>query len=75
METQFNKYGNNKINSDYKKLLDDGCLYIPNYYCNKNNFTIFENLKEEIKTQDPINLSKHIKILNFFLHLIKLLIN
>jgi hypothetical protein len=64
MKSEFNQYANNKLGSDYKKLLDDGCLYIPNYYCDKNDFTIFEKLKEEIKTQDPINWSKHMKYEN-----------
>jgi hypothetical protein len=64
MKSEFNKFGNTKLINDYKKLLDDGCVYIPNYYCSKNDLTIFNHLKDEIKTQDPINWSKHMKYEN-----------
>jgi hypothetical protein len=64
LKSDFNKFGNNKLNNDYQKLLNNGCLYIPNYYCQQNDFTIFNKIKEEIKSQDPINWSKHMKYEN-----------
>jgi hypothetical protein len=64
LKSEFNKFGNAKLIDDYKKLLENGCVYIPNYYCNKNNLSIFSQLKDEIKSQDPINWSKHMKYEN-----------
>jgi hypothetical protein len=64
LKSDFNKFGNSKLFQDYQQLLNNNCLYLPNYYCNKNDLTIFNSLKEEIQSQDPINWSKHMKYEN-----------
>jgi len=76
-EINFNRakdYGSNLLTCErnrfdidsYKKLLNNSCVYLPNFVCEQNDNTIFNKLKEEIKEQNYkiINWNKHYKIEN-----------
>jgi len=53
------------FNYDVKEILYKGCKYLPNLFCNCNNFNLFDKLKNELFTDDNIiDWSKHHKIDN-----------
>ena len=47
-----------------KKILDNGCIYLQNYFCKNDDYTIVNELKKEIQSQNPVNWSKHLKYEN-----------
>lgn len=55
---------NHKNQELHEKILKNGCIYIPNYICESNDYTIFNDLKSEIQNQNPIEWSKHLKYEN-----------
>lgn len=59
---------NSALQIEIFETLNNGCIYLPNYYCKKNDKTIFKALMDEIsKINDPdflMNWSKHHKIEN-----------
>lgn len=57
-------YTSQTINDDIKLILNNGCIYIPNYYCKKNDKTTFQKLKNDVQKQNPIDWSKHMKYEN-----------
>ena len=51
-----------EMNPEVETKLKKGCIYLPNYFCETNDTTLFNKLKTEILTQDGlINWSKHYK--------------
>lgn len=52
---------NGSLNTDYDKILKGGCTYLPNFFCNTTDLTIFESLKKEINLNGMVNWSKHFK--------------
>jgi hypothetical protein len=64
IKSQYNRYVNTNLIDDYQKLLDDGCFYLPQFICSKNDYNILTKLKEEISSEKPINWSKHLKYEN-----------
>jgi hypothetical protein len=58
-----NKF-NCKLIDDYKKLINDKCVYIPKFICQENDLTLFNKLKKELfDNSNPsiISWSKHKK--------------
>lgn len=64
MKSEFDKFGNASLLNDYQKILNNGCVYLPNYFCEKNDLDIVNKLKQEISSQIPVNWSKHLKYEN-----------
>lgn len=64
MRSEFDKYCNISLIDDYQKLLNDGCIYLPNFFCKKDDMQTVIKLKEEIASQAPISWSKHLKYEN-----------
>lgn len=64
MKSNFNQYGCVNLIDDYQKILNDGCIYLPNYFCQTDNLDIFNKLKLEVGNQQAINWSKHMKYEN-----------
>lgn len=66
MKSQYNRYANSNMINDYQEILNNGCFYLPNFFCNKDDYSIFNNLKKEITSADPnpVNWSKHFKYEN-----------
>lgn len=60
-----NKSNYDSINSpDYNSILKKGCVYIPNFLCNKSDTTLFENLMKDIELNAVIPRNKHYLIEN-----------
>ena len=55
---------NSSLVDDVNKLIQDKCVYIPNFLCKSNDFAYFEKLRYELKQNDVVNWSKHHKIEN-----------
>jgi hypothetical protein len=49
---------------DYKEIIKNGCIYIPSFFGNFEDRTIFDNLKKEIDLNQMVNWSKHQKYEN-----------
>lgn len=49
------------LNADYEKIMKGGCFYLPNFVCQTDDMTIFDNLKKEINMTGMVNWSKHFK--------------
>lgn len=63
IKSEIDRYGTNLL-IDYKKILDGGCIYIPNFFCSTSDRTIFNQLKKEIESNSECQLvqwSKHFK--------------
>lgn len=62
---QLDRY-NDEINKDYKKILDNGCIYLPNYFEKTNDRKIFNELKKELDNNGckMVQWSKHFKFEN-----------
>ena len=52
---------NGYLYNDYNNILKGGCTYLPNFFCETDNLTIFNNLKKEIDLNGMVNWSKHFK--------------
>lgn len=52
--------------NDYKKLLNNSCVYLPNFLCALAETTYFDKLKEEItsKNLNIVNWNEHYKLEN-----------
>lgn len=55
---------NFKLNDDVQKAINGGTLYMRNYLCENNDFTIFNKLKNELDESKIVNWSKHKKLEN-----------
>ena len=55
---------NTNILNDYDEIMKDGCIYIPNFFGETNDMTIFKKLKSEIDVNQMVNWSKHQKYEN-----------
>lgn len=77
MKNNILKYANNLMKSDYNKcngdlyndfinILNNECIYLPNFFAGKNNYDIFLNLAQDLKNYDSgmIIWSKHMKYEN-----------
>lgn len=64
MKSEFDRFGNMALVNDYNKILNDGCIYLPNFLCDKDDLLLFNKIKEEINDQEPVNWSKHLKYEN-----------
>lgn len=64
MKSQYNQFGDSNIISDYESILNNGCFYLPNFFCESGNTDIFEKIKNEIKQEIPVGWSKHQKYEN-----------
>lgn len=63
LQNQINIIDGNLYN-DIKLAINGGCQYIPELVCKTKDLTLFEQLKEELKTKEMINWSKHHKFEN-----------
>jgi hypothetical protein len=52
------------LNYDVKEILYNGCQYLPNLLCDKNDLTLFNKLLEFITEDKLVDWSKHHKIDN-----------
>jgi len=55
---------NSSLIDDVNKLIQDKCVYIPNFLCKTTDLSYFDKLKSELKQNDVVNWSKHQKIEN-----------
>jgi hypothetical protein len=58
---------NSELNEDYKKILNDGCFYLPNFFCETSNRSIFNELKNDLEKNKDIEMihwNKHYKFEN-----------
>lgn len=63
--TELDRY-DDKLLSDYMKVLKNGCIYVPNLFEKTNDRIIYNSLKHEIENNDcnMITWSKHFKYEN-----------
>jgi len=54
---------NGSLNDDVNKILNGGCVYIPNFFCKTDDLQIFDKIKKEIESDSykMINWSKHFR--------------
>lgn len=54
---------NGKLSDDVNQIIKGGCTYLPNFFCQSNDYSIFNKLKKEIESEQykMINWSKHFK--------------
>lgn len=53
------------LSNDYKKILDGGAVYLPNFFCKRRDYTIFNKLMDELSDKEGvIEWSKHHKYEN-----------
>lgn len=69
IKSEFDRYYNNNLMIDYKKILDGNCIYLPNFFCQTNDLTIFNKLKKELDLEidnnnNLIQWNKHKKYEN-----------
>lgn len=64
IKTEFDRYGNSSLMNDYQKVINNGCIYLPNFFCKTDDYNIVDKLKKEIQSQNPVNWSKHSKYEN-----------
>jgi len=57
---------NDTLINDYIKLLNNSCIYLPNFLCEQTDMTYFNKLKDEImaKNLNIINWNEHYKLEN-----------
>jgi hypothetical protein len=57
---------NSDLNEDYKKILDNGCFYLPNFFCSTLDKTIFNSLKTDLTNYNSelVKWNKHSKYEN-----------
>ena len=55
---------NTNILDDYNEIIKNGCIYIPNFFGETNDMTIFNKLKSEIDLGKMVDWSKHQKYEN-----------
>ncbi len=63
LKSDFDKL-NGSLLDDVSKIMNDKCVYIPNFLCKTNDKSWFEKLKSEVSQKNKINWSKHQKIEN-----------
>jgi len=52
------------LGSEYRKILDNGAVYLPSFFCRKKDYTLFNKLFDELKNNDVVGWSKHYKFEN-----------
>ena len=58
-------YSKIMLNTEYEKILNNGCIYLKNFFCSTQDTKIFENLKKELNINtNLVNWSKHYKCQN-----------
>src|SRR5579872_904821 len=50
---------NGVLQTDYLKLLNNGCTYLPNFFCQTSNLTMFNQLKSDCNPKGAVTWSKH----------------
>jgi hypothetical protein len=55
---------NSSIYQDIQLAINGGTQYIPELVCKKNDFTLFNKLENELKSNNIVNWSKHHKYEN-----------
>tara|TARA_B100001094_G_scaffold313146_1_gene350575 strand:- start:1208 stop:2059 length:852 start_codon:yes stop_codon:yes gene_type:complete len=65
IKSDYNKY-NPDLYNDFQKILNNECIYLSNFFCDKDNYDIFLKLAEDLKNYDSgmIQWSKHMKYEN-----------
>jgi len=54
----------NTLNEDYNKILDGGCIYLPNFFCKTQDLNIFDKIKKELSSSEIVDWNKHSKYEN-----------
>jgi hypothetical protein len=52
---------NGALQTDYLKLLNNGCTYLPNFFCQTSDLTMFNQLKADCNPKGAVTWSKHHK--------------
>jgi len=52
------------VKNDYDEIIKNGCIYIPSFFGDHDDKTIFNNLKKEIDLNQMVSWSKHQKYEN-----------
>ena len=63
VKSEFDRYGSDMMN-DYQKIMNQGCFYLPNFFCQTSDRLIYNNLKNDIDANDKegmVQWSKHYK--------------
>lgn len=55
---------NVNITNDYDEIIKEGCIYMPGFFGQQNDMTLFNKLREEIDINQMVNWSKHQKYEN-----------
>lgn len=57
---------NSQLISDFESIIDGNCIYLPNFFCKKDDFSILLSLSEDMRNANSgmINWSKHFKYEN-----------
>ena len=48
----------NKISHEYDKIIKQGCIYLPNFFCHTNDLTLFNTLSKELMDNTKFNIVK-----------------
>ena len=64
IRSEADRYCNTDLMEDYNKILNGGCYYLPNFFCETPDRTIFEEIKKDIENNNDhkfVPWSKHYK--------------
>lgn len=53
---------NSALQEDFKLIMNNGCTYLSEFFCRKNDLRIFNKLQQELKNNETIKWSQHSKI-------------
>ena len=57
--------GKTQFSTEYEEILNNGCIYLKNFFCKTNDKTLFNKLKEELNINNNIiDWNKHSKCEN-----------
>jgi len=63
--SELDRYDNN-LNNDYKTILNDNCFYLPNFFENSHDRTLFDKIKNDLVESkcELVTWSRHFKFEN-----------
>jgi len=61
MKSEIN-LANASLSADFDLIMKDGCVYLPEFLCRKNDLRVFNRLQQEFKGTDAVKWSQHFKL-------------
>ena len=54
MKSEYDKFFDGDLYKDYQEILKGNCVYLPNFFCKKEDNSLFDKLCQEIKANSEI---------------------